>query len=216
MKSLINLLKKVPIDLGQGSVADYTEGKRIAKGLTPDGTNRNALDLGARHGAQTRWLREQGYTVTSGDIDPKFVGCDYLNANAPLPYGDATFDFVWCSEVIEHLENPSFSLAELIRVTKPGGRLILTTPNSYMWLFSLLNLVGLTPQKLQRDDHLHFFDFEGVKALHADATILGYFPYAGLKWTVRSDWMLKWLTPTFVIQIDRPSTSDEHAERQRG
>ena len=216
MKTLIDLLKKVPIDLGQGSVADHTEGKRIAKRLTPDGMNQHALDLGARHGAQTQWLREQGYEVTSVDVEPKFIGCDFLDANAVLPYADATFDFVWCSEVIEHLENPVFSLAELMRVTKPGGRLVLTTPNSYMWLFSFLNLIGLTPQKLQRDDHLHFFDLAGVKALHADAKILGYFPYAGLKLTIRSDWMLKWLTPTFVIQIDRPMTGAEYSTREQG
>jgi SAM-dependent methyltransferase len=216
MKSLIDLLKKVPIDLGQGSVADRTEGKRIAKRLTPEGVNRHALDLGARYGAQTQWLREQGYEVTSVDVDPRFVGCDRLDANAVLPYEDETFDFVWCSEVIEHLENPAFSLSELIRVTKLGGRLILTTPNSYMWLFSFLNLIGLTPQKLQRDDHLHFFDLAGVKALHADAEILGYFPYAGFKLTVRSDWMLKWLTPTFVIQIDRPAAASTNSVRKEG
>ena len=65
MKSLINLLKKVPIDLGQGSVAEHTEGKRIAKRLTPPGDGKTALDLGARFGAQTQWLRDIGYRVTS-------------------------------------------------------------------------------------------------------------------------------------------------------
>ena len=55
-----------------------------------------------------------------------------------------------------------------------------------------------------------------VVVIDFDATILGYFPYAGLKWTVRSDWMLKWLTPTFVIQIDRAPLSDENSERQKG
>ena len=203
MRALVDLLKKVPIDLGQGAVADYTEGKQIAKRLTPDGTNRTALDLGARYGAQTRWLETRGYTVTSVDIEPKFDECLRLDANAPLPFEDESFDFIWCSEVIEHLKNPSASLSELLRVTKRGGRLVLTTPNSYMWLFSFLNLFGLTPQKLQRDDHLHFFDLSGVRALHNNAQILGYFPYAGFKLTIRNDWMLRWLTPTFVIQIDR-------------
>ena len=204
MKSLINLLKKVPIDLGQGSVADYTEGKEIAKRLTPDGDGKMALDLGARFGAQTQWLRDKGYRVTSVDVDPKFVGCEQLDANDALPYEDESFDLVWCSEVIEHLREPSFSLQELLRVTRPGGRLILTTPNSYMWLFVMLSWFGLTPQRLQRDDHLHFFDLNGFRSLHPTATLYGYFPYAGWKLTVRRDWMLKWLTPTFVMCIDRP------------
>ena len=64
MRALVDLLKKVPIDLGQGAVAEYTEGKQIAKRLTPDGASRTALDLGARYGAQSRWL-EARYEVTS-------------------------------------------------------------------------------------------------------------------------------------------------------
>ena len=203
MRALVDLLKKVPIDLGQGAVAEYTEGKQIAKRLTPDGASRTALDLGARSGAQSRWLEARGYEVTSVDIEPKFDECLHLDANVPLPFDDESFDFVWCSEVIEHLENPSASLSELLRVTKRGGRLVLTTPNSYMWLFSVLSVFGLTPEKLQRDDHLHFFDLAGVRALHANAQIFGYFPYAGFKFTIQNDWMLRWLTPTFVIQIDR-------------
>ena len=212
MKPLIKILKKIPIDLGQGTVADWTEGKQIAKRLTPPGDGKTALDLGARFGEQTRWLRQKGYRVISVDVEPRFVGCDQVDANQTLPYQDESFDFVWCSEVIEHLENPIFSLSELLRVTRQGGRIVLTTPNSYMWLFAILNVFGLTPQRLQRDDHLHFFNFDDVSALHGDAEFFGYFPYLGPKFTIQSAWMLKWLTPTFVIKIDRPLVSTGSTE----
>ncbi|MEO8540659.1 MAG: methyltransferase domain-containing protein [bacterium] len=48
-----------------------------------------------------------------------------------FPYEDNTFDLVtWC-EVIEHLtENPVHTLAEIHRVLKPGGALVLSTPNA--------------------------------------------------------------------------------------
>lgn len=48
-----------------------------------------------------------------------------------FPYADNTFDLVtWC-EVIEHLtENPVHTLAEIHRVLKPGGALVLSTPNA--------------------------------------------------------------------------------------
>lgn len=48
-----------------------------------------------------------------------------------FPYGDNTFDLVtWC-EVIEHLtENPVHTLSEIHRVLKPGGSLVLSTPNA--------------------------------------------------------------------------------------
>jgi len=47
----------------------------------------------------------------------------------PLPYPDAAFDVVTCSEVIEHLENFRALLREAHRVLRPGGLLVLTTPN---------------------------------------------------------------------------------------
>jgi SAM-dependent methyltransferase len=48
-----------------------------------------------------------------------------------LPYGNATFDRALCLDVLEHLpydEQPK-ALAELFRVLKPGGELLVTVPN---------------------------------------------------------------------------------------
>lgn len=47
----------------------------------------------------------------------------------PLPYPDGTFDVVTCSEVVEHVENPRRLMREAWRVLKPGGLLVMTTPN---------------------------------------------------------------------------------------
>ncbi len=61
-----------------------------------------------------------------------------LFANATiyaLPFQDGCFDCVICSEVIEHLPPGEKHFSELIRVTKPGGRLILGTPDygTFAW-----------------------------------------------------------------------------------
>jgi SAM-dependent methyltransferase len=44
-----------------------------------------------------------------------------------LPFGDATVDAIVCTEVFEHLIDPPAAARELIRILKPGGRLVLTT-----------------------------------------------------------------------------------------
>ena len=46
-----------------------------------------------------------------------------------LPFAHGSFDCVLLSEVIEHLEAPQISIREAVRVLRPGGRLLLTTPN---------------------------------------------------------------------------------------
>lgn len=47
-----------------------------------------------------------------------------------LPYRDATFDRVICSEVMEHVHDYVAAARELARVTKPGGRLAITIPTT--------------------------------------------------------------------------------------
>jgi len=58
--------------------------------------------------------------------DVRFVPA---NLDAPFPVEDATADTAAAIEVIEHLENPRAFVRELVRVTKPGGWIVITTPN---------------------------------------------------------------------------------------
>jgi len=52
-----------------------------------------------------------------------------LNLNMPLPYETESFDFVVCSEIIEHLENPWKLFRDVMGMLKSGGIFILSTPN---------------------------------------------------------------------------------------
>lgn len=54
------------------------------------------------------------------------VACNALN----LPFSDASFDSVLCTEVLEHVPEPLQALYEIARVLKPGGVLLLTVPFS--------------------------------------------------------------------------------------
>jgi SAM-dependent methyltransferase len=57
---------------------------------------------------------------------------DVINAAAEnLPYPDAAFDWLFSNEVIEHVENDRKAILEMIRVLKPGGRLLFFCPNRW-------------------------------------------------------------------------------------
>lgn len=201
---LIDLAKRVPLDLGQGNLRFVTKGKLIARDLVPQARpGQTALDVGCREGEQSRWLEARGYEVTSIDVEKVYDRASVVNADEPLPYADGSFDLVWCSEVIEHLQDPAASLAEMRRVLKPGGTLLLTTPNSYAWFYRLLGAAGVPPARLQHPGHLHFFDEAGVRRLCPDAEVYGYFPYAGFKTTIERG--LGLLTPTFVLVEKGPT-----------
>lgn len=72
------------------------------------------------------------------------VVADLLEPPIPLP--EATFDVVLFSEVLEHLQgNPRVAFREILRVLKPGGRMLLTTPNLARLTNRLKLLLGRSP-----------------------------------------------------------------------
>lgn len=191
-------LKRIPIDLGQASLRERTMGKLLAMDSVPPALpGQRALDVGCREGIQTRWLERRGYEVVSIDKEPQYAPAQAVDVDDGLPLGDAEVDVVWCSEVIEHLRDPAAAIGEFRRVLRPGGTMVLTTPNSHFWLCRLGSLVGLTPQVCQNRDHKWFFDEAEVRALCPRAEISGYFPYA--VWKRRITRGVGALSPTFVI-----------------
>jgi SAM-dependent methyltransferase len=48
-----------------------------------------------------------------------------------LPFRSNTFDTVLCTSVLEHVDNAEYAIAEISRVLKPGGRLLITVPFFY-------------------------------------------------------------------------------------
>jgi ubiquinone/menaquinone biosynthesis C-methylase UbiE len=75
-------------------------------------------------------LRAANERVTAG-----FVQGDAQN----LPFADNSFDLVISCETIEHLPDASKALREMLRVSRPAGKLLLTTPNyaNFMGLYEL-------------------------------------------------------------------------------
>jgi SAM-dependent methyltransferase len=73
-------------------------------------------------------------SLSACDLFPEFfryraIPCDPVLMDGRLPYDDDTFDVVCSLEVIEHLEDQFLFTRELLRILKPGGTAIISTPN---------------------------------------------------------------------------------------
>ncbi len=84
-----------------------------------------ALDLSMQ---ALTFVRSRLREAAFGAEAPSGFACTQAIGEA-LPFPAGSFDCVLLSEVIEHLEAPQVSIAEAARVLKPGGRLLVTTPN---------------------------------------------------------------------------------------
>lgn len=107
----------------------------------PHVKNKDVLDIACGTGYGLAFLKRVSKTVTGVDVDFEAASeslneCDgkktrvLLGDGTNLPFKDDTFDVVTSFETIEHLHNRIGFLAELRRILKENGKLLLSTPNA--------------------------------------------------------------------------------------
>lgn len=101
------------------------------------------LDVGCASGHQVFTAGEKAARAVGVDVGEPFIELAkehakqigskntefFLTDGKTLPFPDNTFDKTLCSEVIEHLIDPSAVISEIYRVLKPGGTAVFTVPN---------------------------------------------------------------------------------------
>jgi ubiquinone/menaquinone biosynthesis C-methylase UbiE len=112
---------------------------------------RDVLDVGCNTGYGTIRFMPVARRVVGVDVSPRAIEAARLRATdgrpefvlgggLELPFPDDSFDLVTSFQVLEHVPDPRVFLRELTRVTRPGGHVILATPNAATRLYP-----GMTP-----------------------------------------------------------------------
>ena len=126
-----------------------------------------ALDLARQ---ALTFVRSRLREAQSGSEAPRDFMC-LQSVGELLPLADGSFECILLSEVIEHLEAPQVSIKEAARVLRPGGRLLVTTPN-YRSLWPLMervvDLLNMAP-KMADEQHISRFHPASLKLLLIEA-----------------------------------------------
>lgn len=129
--------------LGTSEAAIY---RMVANAIASRASGEVIVDMGCGVGDLWPFVRDQFATYVGVDVvryEDFPPGAEFIQANldaGSVPLPDESADTVVAVETIEHLENPRALIREMVRLTKPGGWVCLTTPNQ-LSLLSLLTLI---------------------------------------------------------------------------
>jgi SAM-dependent methyltransferase len=157
----------------------YSSHALVLRAFPADGKGRTVLDLGCGNGYLGALLSQRGYVVTgverNGGWSPPFPDSVRLieaDLEQGLPPLGASFDYVLCADILEHLRRPEAMLQKLKAVTRPGGLIIASLPNSGNVYFRLNILAGRFPQHdkgLFDRTHVRFYTWMGWTSLFNDS-----------------------------------------------
>lgn len=118
--------------------------KLITSMLPPESSSKSCLEIGCGYGAISEALKPLTGKLTVTDISEKLaatvgerLSVDWSAQNAcALNLPAESFDLVVSSECIEHTPDPGTALEEMARMLRPGGTVVITSPNR-LWMASI-------------------------------------------------------------------------------
>ncbi|AWB91722.1 methyltransferase domain-containing protein [Aeromicrobium chenweiae] len=140
------------------------------------GAPQRVLDVGSADGPSVGWLHDHDGLHVSVDIDPRGLSAGGVCGSALLlPFGDDSFDVVGAFDVVEHCEPESVALAELQRVLKPGGTLMLSVP-AYQWAWSSFDDANGHHRRYTRGRAVRAVELAGLQVDRATYAFAAVFP----------------------------------------
>jgi len=124
--------------------ADFLSGwdtsffQKYIQSMVPDTPEHPVLDVGCGVGQVVASLTRQGITAHGVDVSRPNIErarqhsetCQLYDGQT-LPFDDGTFAVVGAFNVLEHVDRPEGFLKELVRVTQPQGRVVVSSPNFF-------------------------------------------------------------------------------------
>lgn len=150
----------------------------IISELVGDDDNERILDCGCGEGHLLQRLSGVKFGVDRSDFAlerarERNPGAEIRNAEiTQLPFEDGFFSIVTCSEVLEHIPEYRSAISEILRVTKPGGRIIISVPNERNWTIGRLFMLRFPPKledhvnSFKREDLAEAFGFEPKRTIY--------------------------------------------------
>ncbi len=156
-RSLRDFYENPAVPVASGTARSVRQARMLAAALGPATAGvRTVLDIGCGDGTAAA-------TAAPFLAGHRIVGVDWSQdalrrartrlpyavrgelSDGGLPFATAGADAVLFSEVVEHLVDPDGALDEIRRVLRPGGHLMLSTPNLAAWYNRALLLTGVQP-----------------------------------------------------------------------